>query len=287
MSSAWDNPWMFLRDGFRLLEKLTQASRVDLLITFHLLDQFFHAHWEKHTLTQRWLRDPPEDLPSQGDIDFQYLPYVSAHYYGGVLTDKEKPQVATWLRLMVMCLVAGDYWNLFHMTCEKQNQAFFLFNIHGKLIYCNKKAETYLVRQTQEALQVVVKKGVTFPLISYLAGLPIHPRVKNLILTTGEILKMQLFPLKRDPWGVQKAVLLLPLQEIFSTSLRFYLDQFRLSPRQKEVLLALWEGKTVKEIARALNLQESTVRHHMKGIYKRMDVHSLPALLARLRAFQP
>jgi DNA-binding NarL/FixJ family response regulator len=47
-----------------------------------------------------------------------------------------------------------------------------------------------------------------------------------------------------------------------------------LTPRQREVLKLLAEGKSNKEIARALNLGEGTVKIHMAALVRNLDVNS-------------
>ena len=48
-----------------------------------------------------------------------------------------------------------------------------------------------------------------------------------------------------------------------------------LSPRQKEVLQLLCQGKQYKEIAEALFIEESTVKAHMAGVYKKLGLIEL------------
>jgi len=48
-----------------------------------------------------------------------------------------------------------------------------------------------------------------------------------------------------------------------------------LSPRQKEVLQLLCEGKQYKEIAEALFIEESTVKAHMAGVYEKLGLIEL------------
>ncbi len=45
------------------------------------------------------------------------------------------------------------------------------------------------------------------------------------------------------------------------------------SPREKEVLIGLSQGHPTKIIARELDLSYETVRHHLKNIYAKLDVH--------------
>jgi DNA-binding NarL/FixJ family response regulator len=59
-----------------------------------------------------------------------------------------------------------------------------------------------------------------------------------------------------------------------------------LTPREKEILLSLTEGKTNRQIASELNVSESTVKSHLSSIYSKLDVSNrTQAGLAGLRIF--
>ena len=58
----------------------------------------------------------------------------------------------------------------------------------------------------------------------------------------------------------------------------------RLSPREREVAVALVEGLTSKQIAARLGLSPRTIDMHRERLMRRMGVHSTSALLARLLA---
>ena len=49
--------------------------------------------------------------------------------------------------------------------------------------------------------------------------------------------------------------------------------QFRLSPRQSEVLLMISNGYTNKDIATALEISPETVKSHLKVIFRRTNIH--------------
>jgi len=49
----------------------------------------------------------------------------------------------------------------------------------------------------------------------------------------------------------------------------------QLTDREKEVLDELCKGKSYKMVADALNITHDTVRHHIKNIYKKLEVHSV------------
>ena len=59
-----------------------------------------------------------------------------------------------------------------------------------------------------------------------------------------------------------------------------------LSDREREVLALVDEGKTNAEIADVLGIAPTTVRTHLEHIYRKLDVHSRTAALARARRFQ-
>lgn len=54
-----------------------------------------------------------------------------------------------------------------------------------------------------------------------------------------------------------------------------------LSPRQRQTLALLIEGKTEKEVAAALDLSTHTVHQYVKGLYRAFDVTNRGALVAR------
>lgn len=58
-------------------------------------------------------------------------------------------------------------------------------------------------------------------------------------------------------------------------------DASGMTPRQREVLQALCSGKSNKEIARVLGMQEKTVKGHVSAIFRALDVvHRLQAVEA-------
>jgi DNA-binding NarL/FixJ family response regulator len=52
------------------------------------------------------------------------------------------------------------------------------------------------------------------------------------------------------------------------------LNHYDLTPKEKEVLSSLIEGKSFKMIAAAIGISYETVRSHMKSIYNKLHVHS-------------
>ena len=59
------------------------------------------------------------------------------------------------------------------------------------------------------------------------------------------------------------------------------LQPVMLSPREQQVLQALTDGLTNKEIATRLGVGLESVRTYIKGVYNKLQVHSRPELLTR------
>ena len=53
----------------------------------------------------------------------------------------------------------------------------------------------------------------------------------------------------------------------------------RLSPRQREVLQLIAEGRTTQEIAHRLNLSVKTVDTHRTQLMDRLDIHNIAGLV--------
>ncbi len=58
-------------------------------------------------------------------------------------------------------------------------------------------------------------------------------------------------------------------------------DPYHLTKREKEVLKHMADGKAKKEIAALLDLSYHTIDKHVRGIYAKLQVHSLSAAVAK------
>ena len=56
-----------------------------------------------------------------------------------------------------------------------------------------------------------------------------------------------------------------------------------LTPREREVLALVADGKTNAEIARQLWISPGTVRRHLENVFAKLGVHTRTAAVARLR----
>ncbi len=52
------------------------------------------------------------------------------------------------------------------------------------------------------------------------------------------------------------------------------LDEYKLTPRQQEVLKLLYEGKSYKRIAQDCNISVDTLNSHIKAIYPKLNIKS-------------
>jgi len=57
-----------------------------------------------------------------------------------------------------------------------------------------------------------------------------------------------------------------------------------LTPRQADVLRLLEQGRSTKQIAAELHLSTETVRNHIRGVFRALDVHSRLEAVAAARA---
>jgi DNA-binding NarL/FixJ family response regulator len=55
----------------------------------------------------------------------------------------------------------------------------------------------------------------------------------------------------------------------------------RLSPKQKQVLELIVQGKTNREIAGSLHIGRRTVEEHRAEIYRRLEVHNVVDLVKK------
>jgi len=58
-------------------------------------------------------------------------------------------------------------------------------------------------------------------------------------------------------------------------------SDFKLSPREKEVITLLAGGNNYQQIADQLYISVDTVRHHIKNIYKKLHVHTQSEAVAK------
>ena len=60
-----------------------------------------------------------------------------------------------------------------------------------------------------------------------------------------------------------------------------------LTPREREVVVLVAEGMTNAEIARRLWISPGTVRRHLENVFRKLEVHTRTAAVARFRPGEP
>lgn len=78
------------------------------------------------------------------------------------------------------------------------------------------------------------------------------------------------------------ALIVIRYHEPVALKLLHRLQDFPLSPRQREVALWLAQGATLGIIGRRLHISERTAAAHARGIYDKLDIHNRAELVKRL-----
>lgn len=60
-----------------------------------------------------------------------------------------------------------------------------------------------------------------------------------------------------------------------------YSGEFKLTPKEKQILDEMVKGKTIGRVAEFLKVSKYTVQHHVKNIYKKLNVHNRAELVRK------
>lgn len=72
-----------------------------------------------------------------------------------------------------------------------------------------------------------------------------------------------------------------------SAKIKNFIDYYKLSKREEEVLNHLLQGKSVKKISNILYISEGTAKNHALNIFKKTNTHSKFELAAAYNNFKP
>ena len=61
--------------------------------------------------------------------------------------------------------------------------------------------------------------------------------------------------------------------------------QFRLTPKQSQILMQMIAGRSAEEAANVMAISVETVRTHVRDVYAKLNVGSREELFARVRPF--
>ncbi len=117
-------------------------------------------------------------------------------------------------------------------------------------------------------------------------GVQLKPYVAVEKSVTGANYKLTLLRMKSDPFtellnGPTVAVIIEPGAAAHQRSEQIQ-ARYRLTPKEAEISAAIAAGLSLKEIALGGGLSYETVRSHVKNIFKKLEVSSQAALVARL-----
>ena len=71
--------------------------------------------------------------------------------------------------------------------------------------------------------------------------------------------------------------------DLWMVDLRAITDAHRLSPRETEIARRFSAGASYKEIAKELGIAPATARHHLREIYRKLDVSDKAELARKLQ----
>lgn len=75
-----------------------------------------------------------------------------------------------------------------------------------------------------------------------------------------------------------------PVADLWMVDLRAVTEAHRLTPREAEIARRFSRGESHKEIAKALEIAPATARHHLREIYRKLDVSDKAELVHKLHA---
>jgi DNA-binding CsgD family transcriptional regulator len=118
------------------------------------------------------------------------------------------------------------------------------------------------------------------------AGRPAPPPLKQLRTAWG-LLEFRGSWLDTFGPGEPLVAITIELRVPEKLTLMQMMGDLKVSDRQKDVCLGLAEGLTESQIAQRHGISVTTVAHHLRKLYVKLDVHSQAELLRVLRAVRP
>lgn len=170
--------------------------------------------------------------------------------------------------------------------------AVLLFGPSGTILYANRRADDLISKQTENELTARIDGQRPKPLFELLCTKvgelledadhqSWHHRLE---LSDGSELNGELETLSTGADGFGRIVLTV-LREIARSSNRRVEDfaaHYRLSPREREVLLLLVQGLDTAGLADRLGISPHTVRDHLKNVFRKTSNRSRSELLSAL-----
>jgi DNA-binding CsgD family transcriptional regulator len=170
--------------------------------------------------------------------------------------------------------------------------AILLFGPTGTILYANRRADELISRQTEDELTVTVDDVPSQPLFELLCAevgallMDTERRTWNrrLDLSDGRKLTGELEALATGADGLGRIILAV-LRDYTRSPYRRVEDfaaHYRLSPREREVLLLLIQGLDTASLADRLGISPHTVRDHLKNVFRKTSNRSRSELMSAL-----
>jgi DNA-binding CsgD family transcriptional regulator len=176
------------------------------------------------------------------------------------------------------------------------NPGFLVFDCSLRLLYANSEALAILqypeCPSSVESLpQYVLQKLLQGSSFDVPGQMP-SPAFRAELVSGNRRYKVRIVSFESGPWGREASLaiagheaslaLLLERGQRQDHALRRLSMEFRLSPRETEVLRLLTEGLTNKEIASTLGVSTNTVKVFVRGVMLKVGVSGRSAMVARI-----
>jgi len=166
----------------------------------------------------------------------------------------------------------------------------FLFDNRGDIVYANPPADRFLSLQTEDQLLAQIEDEPRQPLLTLLcllvekvvkAGRAAESWKGTVNVADGSVMTCEVTRILESGDHGSGAVLALMQPAVSDSAVRVdeFASNYRLSPREQEVVQLLVQGQTTTAMADQLGISPHTVRDHLKHLYRKTETGSRSELL--------
>jgi DNA-binding CsgD family transcriptional regulator len=166
----------------------------------------------------------------------------------------------------------------------------FLFDNRGDIVYANPPADRFLSLQTEDQLLAQIEDEPRQPLLTLLcllvekvvkAGRAAESWKGTVHVADGSVMTCEVTRILESGDHGSGAVLALMQPAVSDSAVRVdeFASNYRLSPREQEVVQLLVQGQTTTAMADQLGISPHTVRDHLKHLYRKTETGSRSELL--------
>ncbi len=166
----------------------------------------------------------------------------------------------------------------------------FLFDNRGDIVYANPPADRFLSLQTEDQLLAQIEDEPRQPLLTLLcllvekvvkAGRAAESWKGTAHVADGSVMTCEVTRILESGDHGSGAVLALMQPAVSDSAVRVdeFASNYRLSPREQEVVQLLVQGQTTTAMADQLGISPHTVRDHLKHLYRKTETGSRSELL--------